>query len=413
MELHLFILSTPVAHNLAIRFAKLGLCPYYHLSAAEQRVQVSTTVFGKQFTNPIGLAAGFDKDGEIIQPMHDLGFGFVEIGTVTPLPQPGNPKPRMFRLTEDQAIINRYGFNSQGNVIVEANVNEFRQPQQQHASERLDDNDSFVAYVKRFYNWLYPPRHAQGGLVGINIGRNKQSESAEDAIADYESNIGLLGPLADFIIINISSPNTPGLRKSQTLGLERLVKACLDARNELPQKPPLLIKLAPDLTEAQLHEIALICMEQKLDGLVVSNSTVYRPDLLLSKHRDQTGGLSGKPLKDQSTDVIRKLYKLTDGTIPIIGVGGVGSGRDVFDKLKAGASLVEVYSMMVYQGPGCVSRIRHELAELMLQSGKRCIEDVVGMDHEDIFWRRREEFQLRNRRRDSQKVLAVPVDSSP
>ncbi|GKY90378.1 hypothetical protein MPSEU_000011800 [Mayamaea pseudoterrestris] len=404
------LLDPEVAHQLAILLSKKGLSPIYHPSAAEQQITASQTIFGLTFSNPVGLAAGFDKDGKVIQEMLDLGFGFVEIGTVTPQPQPGNAKPRMYRLVEDFGIINRYGFNSQGTLAVKEYLEAFRRSATTTTKDAARDEEllnKFIAGLTRVYHWLLPPHRHQQGVIGVNIGKNK---TTEDAAADYEYNIYQLGPLADFMVINISSPNTPGLRDLQTQGLEVLLARCLQARDELENRPPLLVKLSPDLSEEELQVVALTCRELGVDGLVVSNTTVNRPEILLSKHRNETGGLSGKPISSKSTECIRQLYRLTDGSIPIIGVGGVGSGRDAFEKLRAGASLVEVYSMMVYQGPGVVSKIRKELAELMMQHDKRRIEDVVGMDHEDIFWRRREAVQVQSRRHDTKMLLTETLD---
>ena len=401
-------LDPEVAHHLAITMTKKGMSPKHHPSAIEQRLNVSQIVFGKQFDNPVGLAAGFDKDGEVVQEMFDLGFGFVEVGTVTPQPQPGNPKPRMYRLVEDYGIINRYGFNSKGCAAVKENLATFRDPSigKDQAIQQDEASNMLLATFHWLKRTLYPTHHAKG-LVGINIGKNK---TTDDAVVDYEHNIRELGPLSDFLVVNISSPNTPGLRDLQVSGLEQLLRRCLHTRDELDNKPPLLVKLAPDLNDDELKIIALTCKELDIDGLVVSNTTVTRPDVLISKNQKESGGLSGAPIRDRSTECISKLYQLTDGTIPIIGVGGVGSGKDAFDKLRAGASLVEVYSMMVYNGPGVVSRIRNELAELMIHHGKRSIEDVVGMDHEDIFWRRREMVKIQSRRRNSQNLLDEVMD---
>jgi dihydroorotate dehydrogenase len=393
------ILDPETAHHAGIFFAEQGLSPRFRPSALEQRCVVSNSVFGKTFPNPIGLAAGFDKDGEVVQEMLDLGFGFVEIGTVTPQAQPGNPKPRMFRLVEDLGIINRYGFNSQGASTVEKNLKSFRSPQPIDSAK--------LSWPRYIWNFLYPPRH-QSGLVGVNIGKNKNSL---DAIGDYVCNIRQLSGLADYMVLNISSPNTTGLRDlQQANSLRVLLTTCLTTRNEMTHRVPLLVKLAPDLTDEELDQIANVCLEVGIDGIIITNTTNHRPADLLSKHRGEIGGLSGKPVKDQSTECIRRLFRLTDGKIPIIGVGGVGSGHDAYEKLKAGASLVQVYSMMVYQGPGVISRIRHDLAMLMLENGQRSIVDVIGADHEDIFWRKREERIAQKRRRDTRiSIETLPV----
>ncbi|GAX17590.1 dihydroorotate dehydrogenase [Fistulifera solaris] len=353
-------LDPETAHEVALEFARRGWSPKHRPSALEQQLRVSSQVFGLQFTNPIGLAAGFDKHGTVVSPMLDLGFGFVEIGTVTPQPQPGNPKPRMFRLTEDRALINRYGFNSVGAEQVAENLAKSMQPSTMHQ-----------------------------GIVGVNVGKNK---TTEHAVEDYVQGIRILGPLADYLVINISSPNTPGLRDLQHKdALQPLLEACLAARDALSRHVPLLVKLAPDLSDDELSQLAQLCLQLQVDGLIVSNTTNVRPDDLLSYHRGELGGLSGAPLKDKSTHCIRQVYAATNGELPIIGVGGIESGKDVYEKLSAGASLVQVYSPLVYHGPGLVSRLRHELAEHMLQNGYRDISQVIGLDHEELQWKRRYE----------------------
>ncbi len=343
---------------MALEFARRGWSPKHRPSALEQQLRVSSQLFGLTFNNPIGLAAGFDKHGTVVQPMLDLGFGFVEIGTVTPQAQPGNPKPRMFRLTEDRALINRYGFNSVGAEQVAENLAQSIQP-------------------------------GTKGIVGVNVGKNKTTEHAVD---DYVQGIRILGPLADYLVINISSPNTPGLRDLQHKdALQPLLEACLSARDALARRVPLLVKLAPDLSDDEITQVAQLCLQLQVDGLIVSNTTNVRPDDLLSYHRGELGGLSGAPLKDKSTHCIRQVYAATNGELPIIGVGGIESGKDVYEKLSAGASLVQVYSPLVYHGPGLVSRLRHELAEHMLQNGYRDISQVIGLDHEELQWKRRYE----------------------
>ena len=349
---------------------------------------------------------------------------FVEVGSVTPLPQPGNPKPRMFRLTEDRAVINRYGFNSTGLDAVESNLRDFVIQRDAHTDSlalggsgsstqgfgevwkaitaEVGDNDnkalqvakaltSYVVSLVPMPN-LRQAKSSTPGLLGVNLGKNKTSI---DEVADYTRGIRQLGPYADYLVVNISSPNTPGLRGLQRREpLRRLLDATVAERNALPPSKsgiPLLVKIAPDVTDQELEDIAAVVQESGVDGVIVSNTSTSRPDSLISSHRKETGGLSGAPIRQMSTECIRKLYALTSGNVPIVGVGGVGSGRDAYKKLKAGASLVEIYSMMVYEGPGVVSRIRSELADLMVQNGHRRVEDVVGLDHEDLYWRKREE----------------------
>ena len=368
-------------------------------------------------------------------PLQLSSTRFVEVGSVTPLPQPGNPRPRMFRLTEDRAVINRYGFNSTGLDAVEHNLREFVEQRdaavrnengltafgssssssrpslavlwkQITATDEADENDDNTRKALQVAKTLAsyaislvpmpslnrrPKSTTSFGLLGVNLGKNKTST---DEVDDYIRGIRQLGPYADYLVVNISSPNTPGLRGLQRREpLRRLLDATVAERNALlpPTRsiPPLLVKIAPDVTDRELEDIAAVVQEAGVDGVIVSNTSTSRPATLMSSHKREGGGLSGAPIRQMSTECIRKLYALTDGSVPIIGVGGVGSGHDAYEKLKAGASLVEIYSMMVYEGPGCVSRIRSELADLMVQNGHRRLEDVVGLDHEDIFWRKR------------------------
>lgn len=413
------LLDPERAHEVGLKLAQRGLAPTFRPSAAEQSLaRVSSRPFtrfpGLNFESCIGLAAGFDKNGVAIQPMLDMGFGYVEIGSVTPEPQSGNPKPRMFRLTREKGVINRYGFNSDGATAVAENLQAFRNPPPRtgektdlaaneplhkavHVIEQVGDAaKSLLSKIQK------PPRH-QNGILGVNLGKNKTSD---DEIADYQVGIQTLGPYADYLVINVSSPNTPGLRDLQKpQKLRNLLKAAIEARNALATPVPLLVKLAPDLNEEELKDIADAVMECGVDGLVVSNTTMSRPSSVTSTEKKESGGLSGAPLKELSTECVRTLYSLTDGSIPIIGVGGVSNGQDAYDKLKAGASLVQIYSCMVYEGPGVVSRIRKELAELMLQNGQRQLEDVVGLDHVDLFWKKQEARE--SKRRNEEKTFVV------
>lgn len=227
------------------------------------------------------------------------------------------------------------------------------------------------------------------GILGVNLGKNKTSN---DEIGDYTTGIRKLGPYADYLVINVSSPNTPGLRSlQQREPLYNLLTSTLKARDEYAPHAPLYVKIAPDLTIAEMEDVAAVLLETGIDGMVVSNTTNARPESLLSRNKNEAGGLSGAPIKNRSTECIRTMYRLTNGTIPIIGVGGVGSGRDAYDKLKAGASLIQVYSMMVYEGPGVISRIRKELADILVENGYKSVEEAVGADSEDIYWRKVEE----------------------
>ncbi|KAG7368983.1 dihydroorotate dehydrogenase-domain containing protein [Nitzschia inconspicua] len=374
-------LNPELAHKVALQMAVLA--PTHRPSAKEQRLNVAVTLWDNvNFSNPIGLAAGYDKDGTAIAPLLKLGFGFCEIGSVCLRPQPGNPSPRMFRLVEDEGIINRYGFNSLGADAVEEYLQEFRKTQHPQ-----DPNS--VQWWDKIYNFLWPGSQTLvvSGLLGVNLGKNKTSETP---LEDYQKLIHQLGPYADYLVINVSSPNTPGLRDLQSISyLEGLVAGCQEACQKLEHPKPLLVKLSPDLTDDELEEIGELLMRLKIDGIILTNTTTSRPPGLVSSHKTETGGLSGKPLKNRSTECIRLLYQITKGQIPIIGVGGVQTGHDAYEKLKAGATLVQVYSGMIYKGPGMVSKIRDELAELMIQNGQRNLqEEVVGMDHEHLHWER-------------------------
>jgi dihydroorotate dehydrogenase len=339
------LLDPEAAHGLAVRMLKTGLVP------CQPRVDhpaLAVKVWGLNFLNPVGLAAGFDKNAEVPDAMLGQGFGFVEIGSVTPRPQPGNPKPRMFRLPEDQAVINRMGFNNEGLDAVAARL----------AARR------------------------RTGIVGANLGKNKDTE---DAAEDYAIGAARLAPLSDYLVVNVSSPNTPGLRALQgRTPLERLLARTRAAIPAGAKHRPLLLKIAPDLAEADLADIAAVAMAGGCDGLIVSNTTVSRPETLVSAHRAETGGLSGAPLFDMSTQVLRRMYRLTGGNVPLIGVGGIASGLDAYVKIRAGASLVQVYSALVYQGMGLVTRIKRELVDLLARDGFSRITDAVGLDHREV-----------------------------
>lgn len=401
------LLNPEDAHNAALYFVKLGFAPTFRSNVLESSQQVSLQVkgpLGLLFPNVVGLAAGFDKNGEAIQGLMDLGFGFVEIGSVTPKPQPGNPKPRMFRLEEDLGVINRFGFNSIGMMGVEQNLIAFREHSlvrenngvaeegQQSSQEKQDVVHALTGFLsmigRNAWELIFPQRiRAETSLLGVNLGKNKTSTHETK---DYEDGIEKLGPYADYLVINISSPNTPGLRNLQkSEPIRRLLKAAIQKRDTLQNKPPLLVKIAPDLSLDEMKDIALAVMENNVDGILVTNTSNQRPKSLISPKSVETGGLSGLPIRDLSTECIRKMYELTEGNVFIIGIGGVGSGHDVYEKLKAGASVVQIYSRMVYEGPGLVSRIRKELSELMMENGQKRVEDVVGLDHEDIYWRKR------------------------
>jgi dihydroorotate dehydrogenase len=302
-------------------------------------------VWGRNFPNPIGIAAGFDKDGLVPAALLRLGFGFVEIGTVTPLPQPGNPKPRVFRLDEDGALINRLGFNSGGLDRVVA---------------RLEARQDL-------------------GIVGVNIGRNRDSA---DAVADYALGVRQTAVFADYLVVNVSSPNTPGLRDLQARGvLEGLLRQLLAARSDAGASVPLLVKIAPDLTREECADVALVALATGIDGIVVTNTTVARPPGLKSRRAGETGGLSGRPLFAPSTALLGEMYRLTQGRLPLVGVGGVASAADAYAKIRAGAALVQLYTALVFAGPALLGHIKTGLADLLRRDGFASVAEAVGADH--------------------------------
>ena len=307
---------------------------------------LATRVAGLDFPNPLGMAAGFDKDGEVPDALLGLGFGFAEVGSITPRPQPGNPRPRLFRLTEDRAVINRMGFNNGG---AEA------------AALRLS------------------ARRHKPGIVGINIGANKDSE---DRVADYATMTRIMAPLASYLAVNISSPNTPGLRALQDeAALAGLLDAVLEARGAVlhANPPPVFLKVAPDLQPADVDAIAKIALDKQLGALIVSNTTIERPPLA-SKHASETGGLSGAPLKAMALERLRDFRKATGGALPLVGVGGIANADDAWERIRAGASLVQLYSAMVYEGPGIAKSITRGLEQLMVRDGFTSIADAVGSE---------------------------------
>jgi dihydroorotate dehydrogenase len=329
-----FAVDAERAHRLTIRALKA--LPAGRAAAADP--VLAARVAGLDFPTPVGLAAGFDKDAEVYRQMLGLGFGFVEVGTLTPLPQGGNPKPRLFRLAEDEAVINRLGFNNGG---------------LEPAKARLAGKRS--------------------GIVGVNVGANKDSS---DRIADYERAVREMAPLADYITVNISSPNTPGLRALQDRGaLEELVAAVTEARGA--EAAPVFLKVAPDLERADIDDIAAVAMG-RLDGLIVSNTTISRP-ALRSRHSGEAGGLSGAPLKALALERLRDFRSATGGQMPLVAAGGIGSGADAFERILAGASLVQLYSALVYEGPGLARRIAFELKALVQREGMSNIAEAVGL----------------------------------
>ncbi|KAL4115580.1 hypothetical protein PRIC2_013741 [Phytophthora ramorum] len=353
------LLDPETAHKVAVQCARFGLTPK---DPEDDPELLRVRTLGLQFPNPLGIAAGFDKDAEAMEGMLDMGFGCVEIGSVTPQPQPGNPKPRVFRLYEDRGVINRYGFNSKG---------------LEHAGARLHE------YVAERAVRTAPGNGHRAGVLGVNLGKNKLTE---DAAADYVQGVHALGQYADYLVVNVSSPNTPGLRTLQgKLQLQQLLVRVIKARDEVAtlekRDIPLLVKIAPDLTQDDKQDIADVALELKLDGLVVSNTTLSRPDTLQGEAKGETGGLSGLPVRDLSTKVLGDMYKLTKGQIPLIGVGGVSTGQDAYDKIRAGASLVQMYSCLIYESPLAVPRAKKELAALLRRDGYESVADAVGAAH--------------------------------
>lgn len=333
-----FRLDAENAHHLAL-FA-LRMMPAGKPAAADP--MLCTRLAGIDFPNPVGLAAGFDKDGKVAHVMHRFGYGFAELGTLTPLPQSGNPRPRLFRLAEDRAVINRMGFNNGG---------------QSDAAQR-------IATMPR-----------AGRVIGINIGANKD---ATDRIADYVTGVKAMAPLADYLTINISSPNTPGLRALQGRGpLDELLGAVMAARGE--QGPPVFLKVAPDLEPADITDIAASVIDHKVDALIVSNTSVSRPPLR-SALAGESGGLSGDPLHDLALQRLRDFRAALGASVPLVGVGGIASAHQAYARIRAGASLVQIYSAMVYEGPWLAARINKELKALLARDGFGNIAQAVGID---------------------------------
>jgi dihydroorotate dehydrogenase len=334
----LFALEPERAHHLA--FAALKAMP---ARATRHDPRLEIEVAGLRFPSPIGLAAGLDKDALAPDAFLGMGFGFAEVGTVTPLPQAGNPQPRLFRLVEDEAIINRMGFNNRGQAA---------------ALERLRK------------------RAGRPGIVGVNIGANKD---AADRIADYAAGVARMAPVASYLTVNISSPNTPGLRALQdAAALDALLQAVMAARPA--GGPPIFLKVAPDLEPADIDAIARIAIERGIDALIVSNTTISRP-MLRSKYKSEGGGLSGAPLRDLALMRLRDFRKAAGGTLPLIAAGGIASGADAWARIKAGASLVQLYSALIYHGPLLPRRIEKELIAVMLSEGHQTIRTAIGSDH--------------------------------
>ncbi|MCR0984783.1 quinone-dependent dihydroorotate dehydrogenase [Roseomonas populi] len=331
------------AHDLSLRALQLGL-------AGRDREGddpvLAVRAMGLDFRNPVGLAAGFDKNAVAVLPLMRLGFGLVECGTSTPRPQAGNPRPRLFRLEEDRGVINRFGFNNEG----------------------------IEAYAARLAALPRPLT----AVLGANIGINKDSTTPE---ADYPDLYRRVAPLADYVTVNVSSPNTPGLRDLQgEARLAAILEATLAARSELKRRPPVLVKIAPDLAEAAVEAIVETCLNRDVAGLIVSNTTVARPEALRSTRRAEAGGLSGRPLFQPSTELLRRVHRLSRGRLVLVGAGGVESGETAYAKIRAGATLVQTYSGFAYAGPALIPRMKRDLAALLRRDGVKTLSDAIGVD---------------------------------
>ncbi|WP_202526006.1 quinone-dependent dihydroorotate dehydrogenase [Sneathiella litorea] len=341
----LFMFDAEKAHNLSLLALKSGMLP--RIDNIFDPI-LSSEVFGLHFLNPIGLAAGYDKNAEVISALSGLGFGFVEAGSITPKPQPGNPKPRIFRLTQDEAVINRLGFNNQG---------------LETAARNFD-------------------KRPMGLVVGANLGANKDST---DRIADYVIGMEKLAPRASYVTVNISSPNTPGLRALQGRAeLEDLLGRVVEKRQSMIDTGeaffPILLKIAPDLTDTDKADIAASVLEHDIDGLIISNTTITRANSLQDPQQTETGGLSGQPLKNISLGVLKEMYQATQGNVPLVGVGGIQDAEDAYTRIRAGASLLQLYTAMVYKGPYVAAEIAKELAEMLRKDNFANIKDAVGVD---------------------------------
>ena len=336
-----FNLDPETAHDLAIKSLKYNFLPSSLFSVTDEEM-LSTKLFGKEISNPIGLAAGFDKSAEVYNQIFKLGFGFVEVGTVTPKQQYGNEKPRVFRLTKDQALINRLGFNNDGAEVVR---------------KRIENN-------------------SPDSLLGINIGPNKDSK---DMINDFIKCAEIFFPLGDYITVNISSPNTPGLRDFHKIEvLDKLLLKINQVREKSNFNKFFLLKVSPDLENSSVDNITKLILEHKIDGVILTNTTDKNRENLLDKKKVEVGGLSGRPLKDLSTQFIKKFYKNLKGEIPIIGVGGIDSGESAFEKISAGASALQLYTGLIYKGPTVIKEIKNELIQILKNKGFKNIKEAVG-----------------------------------
>jgi len=339
-------LPPETAHRLTLTALATGLGG---TSRIPDPPELHQQMWGLDFPNPIGIAAGFDKDARASEALLRLGFGFVEIGTVTPRPQPGNPIPRVFRLEADGALINRLGFNSGGLDLV---------------LQRMT------------------ARQREAGIVGVNVGKNRDSA---DAAPDYAEGVRRAALLADYLVVNVSSPNTPGLRQLQArAALDALLCQVLEARDQSGVRPPLLVKIAPDVTTEERADIAAGSLATGSYGIVISNTRIARPPGLRSPHASEAGGLSGSPLFGPSTALLADMYRLTKGELPLIGVGGVANAEDAYAKIRAGASLVQLYTALVFAGPALIGDIKTGLTALLRRDGFASVAEAVGTDHAKV-----------------------------
>ena len=339
---YIFSLDPEVAHDLAIKSLKFNVLPKSIFNVEEEEL-LETKLFNEKLPNPIGLAAGFDKSAEVYNSLFKLGYGFVEVGTVTPKRQLGNPKPRIFRLEKDHALINRLGFNNHGSEII---------------SKRIAENLPI-------------------GFLGINIGPNKDTMNKEE---DYYLCLSKLSSFAGYLTINISSPNTEGLRDFHDQeALEKLLLGINKIKKDKKISKPLVLKLSPDINFNEISRIIELIMKYKIQGIIISNTTDSYRDSLIDTQKDEKGGLSGKPLRDISTNLIKKFFKETKGRIEIIGVGGVDSGQSAFEKICAGANAVQLYTGMVYKGPGVVKNMKKDLISILKKENLKNISEAVGI----------------------------------
>lgn len=352
---YLFKLDPEVAHEKTVSALRLAqqtkTTGLVHQLFGFSHKSLESELWGLKFPNPVGLAAGFDKNAEVYNALAALGFGFIEVGTMTPVGQPGNDKPRLFRLVEDKAVINRMGFNNHGALAASKNL---------------------INYENA------------GVPIGINIGKNKVTPN-EHAADDYEKCLDTLYPYGHYFVINISSPNTPNLRDLQeTESLRQLIKAIRNKAQELEQKgmkqKPILLKVAPDMSDEHMRDVVQVAVAEGISGIIATNTTLSREGLISHKHVNEAGGLSGKILSHRSTEWVKEIYQEVGDKVPIIGVGGIFNGEDAYAKIRAGASLVQVYTGMIYEGPGIVKAINKRLVELMQRDGFTNISQVIGVD---------------------------------